>query len=56
MEKKPMRFNLFHANVDDILATNEFSSADFESATAQEKESWWRSTRAILTGRSGSPL
>ncbi len=39
MEKKPMRFNLFHANVDDILATNEFSSADFESATAQEKES-----------------
>ena len=39
MEKIPMRFNLFHANVDDILATNEFSSADFESATAQEKES-----------------
>ena len=39
MEKKSMKFNLFHTNVDDILKMNEFSPADFESATKLEKES-----------------
>lgn len=39
MEKRSMKFNLFHANVDEILAENEFTSADFESATKLEKES-----------------
>jgi len=39
MEKKAMKFNLFHANVDEILAANEFTSADFESASKLDKES-----------------
>lgn len=37
MEKKSLKFNLFHAKVDDILKMNELSASDFESATAQEK-------------------
>ncbi len=39
MEKKTIKFNIFHMKADDILAMNDFSGADFESATAQEKES-----------------
>ena len=38
MEKKTIKFNIFHMKADDILAMNDFSGADFESATAQEKE------------------
>jgi len=39
MERKMPNYNIFHAKVDDILAENEFINADFESATAEEKES-----------------
>jgi ABC-type dipeptide/oligopeptide/nickel transport system permease subunit len=39
MEKKMPKFNIFHAKVDDILAENEFCSADFSTASAEEKES-----------------
>lgn len=39
MEKNAKKFNVFHSNVDDIIASNAFSDEDFSGATAEEKAS-----------------
>ena len=41
------KFNIFHTKVDDILAENEFSSADFSKASAAEKESMVEKHKSI---------
>lgn len=39
MEKKPLKFNMFHANLDEVAKWSELPKADFEPATKAEKES-----------------
>lgn len=39
MAKKTPKYNLFHANVDEIIASNEFNANDFSGVTAEEKAS-----------------
>lgn len=47
MDKKKGKYNLFHTKVDEILAANEFSSADFQSATAKEKEAMVETHKSV---------
>ena len=47
MERKMPKFNLFHTNIDQMLAANDFSSGDFESATVAEKESMVEKHKSI---------